>query len=120
MINTERLAVNRNISLKAPRFIDPYSGGDHSREETAGVKGFIKKIIGCWLDNPKGIKIVVDLEETQDIEKSCLKFFAYMAQSDPDLIMREPNPALRQKILESGFPETNILAGASNSTGAAA
>lgn len=94
--------------LKIPRFLDHHLAEDRSENEVKQAKDSIKEIIGCCINKDNGRKIVVDLENTRHIAKSCIKILAGFARDDPDFIMYHPNRVLYNRLLDNGFPKTNI------------
>lgn len=109
MTNCEAVATINDFYLKAPRFIDHHLTENRSADEIKQAKCIIKKIISYCIIKDNGKKIVVDLEDTEHIEKSFIRILAGFAQDDPNLIMYHPTQALYQRLVDNGFPKTNIL-----------
>lgn len=99
---------NQGFYLKAPRFIDHHLAQGRSEYEVTQSKGIIKQIISFCVDRNKRKKQVIDLESTQHIEKAFIRLLAGFAQDDPNFIMARPGQRLYQRLLDNGFPRTNI------------
>lgn len=98
-----------DIYIKAPRIIDHHPADGRTAEEIKEAKLLLKEIIGSCVNKAEGIKIVVDLEYTEHIGKDCIKVLTNFAQSDPNFTMHHPAELIHKKLIDNGFPETNIV-----------
>jgi hypothetical protein len=93
--------------LKTPRFIDHHLTPDRSDDEVKHAKWIIKKIIHYCVDN-NGRKKVLNLKDTEHVEKNFIRILAGFARKDPNFIITHPNQALYSSLIDNGFPKTNI------------
>ncbi|MBI4835202.1 MAG: hypothetical protein HY811_10380 [Planctomycetes bacterium] len=97
-----------DIYLKAPRFIDHHPADGRHEAEVSQARGIIKTVINHCVNRYNGEKIVLDLRDTEHIGKPCMRIFGVFAQSDERFILYHPNRTLWQRLVENGFPQTNI------------
>lgn len=100
--------MNKDVYLKAPRFIDHHPAEGRTDEEITRSKIIIKKIITHCVNNHNGRKNILDLEATEHIEKSFIKILADFAKENPNFILYRPKKPLQHKLVEHGFPKDNI------------
>lgn len=105
---------NQGFYLKAPRFIDHHLAQGRSEHEVKQAKSIIKQIISFCVDRNKRKKQVIDLASTQHIEKAFIRILASFAHDDPNFIMFYPDQTLYQRLVDNGFPKSNIWSDQAN------
>jgi anti-anti-sigma regulatory factor len=97
-----------DIYIKAPRIIDHHLADGRIADEIKEAKSILKEIISYCVNKAEGMKIVLDLEHTKHIGKSCIKILTNFAQFDSNFIICHPFEEIRTKLINNGFPEANI------------
>jgi hypothetical protein len=99
----------QDIYIKAPRFIDHHLAEGRTIEEVKEAKSTIKKMISHCVDSNNKRKVVVDLQHTDHIAKSCIQILAKLVCDVSNFMISHPKEELHKKLLDNGFPEANIL-----------
>lgn len=109
MVKCRTATRNKEIYIKAPRFIDHHIAQGRTLEEVNEAKSTMKEIINHCIDENSRRKVVVDLEHTDHIAKSCIQVICGLIRDASNFIMYHPNQDVHKKLVDNGFPQANIM-----------